>query len=987
MSGAASNSPAAAPRYWRSLAAREQRAEFLQSLQPEFSAPSTTAIDAVSRRGFLKMVGATAALSGLVACTREPVQKIVPYVKQPEEIVPGKPLHYATAMTHGGFAMGILVESHEGHPTKIEGNPTHPSSLGATGIFQQAALYDLYDPDRARAITSGGEGSNLASFQAALEQAMAGPRAERGRGLRILTQSITSSTLTAQLEELLKQFPEARWHQYQPMARDNTLAGAKLVFGRPVETRLHFDRARIVVGLDADFFFTHPDGVVYARRFTDAREPGRDMSRFYAVEPSPSTTGAVADHRLAASAAEIERLAFELASEMGLPLQRSPTPLPERHREWMSALVEDLRSNPGQSIIVAGETQPPQVHALVHLLNHRLGNRGKTTTHADSAETHWVAHLDSIAELRRDLAAGAVTCLIILGGNPVFDAPADLDFADALANVKHTFYLGGEDNETSAACGWHMPESHFLESWGDARAFNGTTSIVQPLISPLYDTHTATQLLHWILHRENRSDYDILRDHWSATRSDGADFETWWRKSLHDGVIAGTELPTLAIEPLQNLPALSGPSASTNSNALEICFRPDPCLWDGRYANNGWLQELPKPFSKVTWDNPALVSPALAHRLQSENGDLVKLEVSGRSQTFPVWITPGQAENSVTVHLGSGRKKVGKVGEGAGFNGYALRTVAASWVAHDVVVSKTGEQFALASVQHSHEVHGRDIVRSTPLAAFLANPEAMQNGHEPAPKRDDTLYNVGEFENADYAWGMAIDLNRCIGCNACMVACQSENNIPVVGKEQVAAGRDMAWIRVDQYFEGDPASPRVHSQPVPCMHCENAPCELVCPVGATLHDHEGLNLQVYNRCVGTRYCSNNCPYKVRRFNFYRYADYDTPSLQPMRNPNVTVRWRGVMEKCTYCLQRISAARIASQLDNRRIKDGEIQTACQQVCPGRAITFGDIHDSRSAVSQLKASPRNYAMLGELNTRPRTTYLGRVRNVSPQLTEAG
>ena len=499
------------------------------------------------------------------------------------------------------------------------------------------------------------------------------------------------------------------------------------------------------------------------------------------------------------------------------------------------------------------------------------------------------------------------------------------------------------------------------------RSFDGTASIIQPLIMPLYDTKTAHELLYAITRKQMRDDYDVVRDYWKSQRA-GSDFEAWWHQSLHDGWIAGSQLPAINIRPRAD-----APSATANLQAqekVEICFRPDPCIWDGRYANNGWLLELPKPFSKITWDNPALISPALARILQLDSGDVVELRTGKRTVTLPVWITPGQAENSVTVHLGLGRSRVGETGTGAGFDSYAIRALPSFWATSDVEIVKTGKRHPLATTQDAHSVHGRDILES----------------HEPLPPRDDTLYNPGEFTNAGYAWGMVINLNTCIGCNACAIACQAENNIPVVGKDQVAVGRDMAWIRIDQYFEGAAENPRIHHQPVPCMHCENAPCELVCPVGATLHDHEGLNLQVYNRCVGTRYCSNNCPYKVRRFNFFRYADYETPSLKPMRNPNVTVRWRGVMEKCTYCLQRISAARIAAQLEDRSIRDGEIKTACQQVCPTEAITFGNINDSNSAVAKLKASSLNFSMLGELNTRPRTTYLTRVANPNPQLESA-
>lgn len=924
---------------------------------PEFPAPWDGKID---RRQFLKWTGLAAAASGLGACTREPIHPIVPYVTRPEEIVPGQPLHYATAMPLDGFAVGLVVESHEGHPTKIEGNPLHPASQGGTSIFEQAALLDLYDPDRPRTVMQGGQISNFPMLLAALDTAMSAQRAKKGAGLRILSHCVTSPTVVAQLESLLRQFPQARWHQFQPLCRDNTLGGAMLAFGRPVETRVHLDRARTIVLFDSDPFFAHPAALSHARQF--ARD--RDTRRYYAAEATPSLAGSVADHRLAISSTRIESLILALAGEIGLAVEPSNAPWSNRERQWVRAAARDLQTSPGSGLVLAGETQPAPVHALVHAINHHLGNTGPALEYAVSADSHWINHRESIAQLVAEMDAGAVECLIILGGNPVFDAPAELDFGEKLKRVTFRVCLGAGPNETSKVCHWFIPESHFLESWGDARAFDGTASIIQPLIRPLYDTKTCCELLHYLLHRQLQDDYAVVRNYWMNHKG-GPDFETWWRQTLHDGCVADSQLPLIKPAPRPNLSPAAG--LPRRDEKLEICFRPDPCLWDGSKANNAWLQELPKPFSKVTWDNPAMISPALAQRLQLDNGDVVELHSRGRVLEAPVWITPGQAENSVTVHLGLGRSQSGTTGTNVGFNGYPLRTASSFWFDSDLEIVKTGHKHLLATTQHSHEVHGRDILES----------------HEPRPSADDTLYNAGEFRNVGYAWGMSINLNTCIACNACVIACQAENNIPVVGKEQVAAGRDMAWIRVDQYFEGAPDNPRIHNQPVPCMHCENAPCELVCPVGATLHDHEGLNLQVYNRCVGTRYCSNNCPYKVRRFNFFRYSDYETPSLKPMRNPNVTVRWRGVMEKCTYCLQRISAARIASQLEDRAIRDREIQTACQQVCPTRAIVFGNINDPNSAVSKLKASPLNFSMLGELNTRPRTTYLKRVSHGNPEL----
>ena len=701
-------------------------------------------------------------------------------------------------MPFNGFATGLVVESHEGHPTKIEGNPGHPSSLGATGIFQQAALLDLYDPDRSRSVANAGQISTFPLFMAALNEALGRQRHRRGAGLRILTQSITSPTLIAQLEDLLRQFPEARWHQYQPLPRDNSLEGARQVFGRPLETRYYFDRAQVILSLDGDFLFDHPASLVHARQFAQGRQPGEKMNRLYVVEATPSITGSVADHRLAASSGEIEEIAFALAS-------------PDNDRQWVRAAADDLRKNPGASLIIAGESQPPAVHAFVHLLNQRLGNVGRALEYATSAETHWVNHRESLQQLVREMDAGTVECLVILGGNPVFDAPVDFEFRERLGRVQFIVHLNTEQNETSAASHWHIPESHFLESWSDARAFDGTTSIVQPLIAPLYDSKTAHEILYFMIHHQTRDDYDIVRDHWRG-RKMGDDFEKSWRQALHDGVIAGSQLPAVQIQPRPVTPSLK-----KREEGLEICFRPDPAIWDGRFANNGWLLELPKPFSKVTWDNPALISPALAERLQLASGDLVELGLDGRRLTLPVWIMPGQAENCITIHPGLGRSHIGRAGKGAGFNGYVLRTSRFLWTAPGVAVVKIGKQHVLATTQHSHNMEGRDIIRSSTLAEFHAGQDVTQKDHEPLPPRDDTLYNPGEFKNPDYAWGMAINLNACIGCNACILACQAENNIPVVGKDQVVAGRDMQWIRVDQYFEGR-ARATARPSPTGSMH-------------------------------------------------------------------------------------------------------------------------------------------------------------------------
>jgi MoCo/4Fe-4S cofactor protein with predicted Tat translocation signal len=972
--------------YWRSLEELAQTKDFQEMLHREFPAQASEFTDEVSRRNFLKLMGASLALAGVTACTRQPMQKIVPYVRQPEEIVPGIPLYFATAMPFDGFGIGLLALSYEGHPTKIEGNPGHPASLGATSIFQQASILDLYDPDRAQAVTNAGEVSSWDFFLTALIGVLEQQQPKHGAGLRILTETVTSPTLASQLQSLLKKYPNAKWHQYQPTARTNRREAALTAFGEAVETRYYFNKARVILSLESDFLFSHPEGLRHTRHFTNGRRVSKAspaMNRLYVVESTPTVTGSMADHRLPISSADVEGFTRALARQLGVSKGTNEnSAVPDSHDEWIAAVARDLQNNRGASIVIAGEQQPSVVHVLAHLINQTFGNFGKTMDFATSAEAQPVDQVQSLRELVQDMDAGGVDCLIMMGGNPVFSAPADFHFADRLSKVKFRVHLSPGLDETSAYCHWHIPESHFLEAWSDVRAFDGTASIIQPLIHPLYDSRSAHDLVEVMMLQPSRLGYDIVRDYWK-TQLHGADFESSWRKALHDGIVAGTELHPrqLQMKISGGVPAAVRQPGDKSAN-LEVSFLPDPGVWDGRFANNGWLQELSKPFTKLTWDNAALVSPALAERMHLSNGDMVELRFKGRSVRAPTWIMPGQAENSVTLHFGYGRTRVGRVGEGTGFNAYALRTSDAMWFGAGLEITKTGGRHLLASTENSHNLHGRDIVRSGTIEDFQERPNFVHTGEE-IPRPDDTLYNLGEFKSNDPAWGMVINLTTCIGCNACVLACQSENNIPVVGKDQVARGRDMLWIRVDQYFQGNLDNPQVSNQPVPCMHCENAPCELVCPVEATLHDHEGLNLQVYNRCVGTRYCSNNCPYKVRRFNFLTYTDYRSESLKPMRNPNVTVRWRGVMEKCTYCIQRIAATRITAKKENRRIGGNEIMTACQQVCPAEAIVFGDMNDPNSNVAKHKAHPLNYSMLGELNTRPRTTYLAKLRNPNPGL----
>jgi molybdopterin-containing oxidoreductase family iron-sulfur binding subunit len=996
-------SAGAGRRYWRSLEEAElaESPEFLERLRREFPEQAATFDDPAGRREFLKRMGASLALAGIgTACTRQPEEAIVPYVRAPEDVVPGRPLHFATAVLDGGYAKGVLVESHMGRPTKVEGNPDHPASLGATDVFGQAAILGLYDPDRSQALKFRGEmAATWNGFLTAMKVVLEAQRPLRGAGIRILTETVTSPTLAAQIESLLAELPEARWHAYQPAGRDNVRGGAVLAFGEPLETHYRFATADVILSLDADFISEEPGSLRYIREFSERRRSPADaaasgMNRLYAVESVPSLTGAMADHRLPLKPSQVEGFARAVAAGVGLAVEGGLT------HPWVAPLVEDLQAHPGRSLVIAGAAQPPVVHALAHLINHRLANQGRTVVSTAPVTAGPADQTASLCALADDMKAGRVDLLLILGGNPAYAAPADVGFASALEAMPRgalRVHLSPYEDETSGRCEWHIPEAHPLESWSDARAFDGTVTVLQPLIAPLYAAaKSAHEVLAALSRRPERTAYEILREHWKDRIA--GDFERGWRRALHDGLIEGTALPDRDATPRLGEWARSAPAPTAG---IELSFRPDPCVGDGRHANNGWLQELPKPLTKLTWDNAALLGPETARRLgiapraETSRGltaDVVELRHRGRVVRAPVWIQPGHPEDAVTVHLGYGRRRAGRVGTGLGFDAYALRTSDAPWFAGGLEVVKTGTTTVLActqdhwAIEADREAHERHLIRPVTNEEYRRDPHVVQAmGHDPKP--EGTLYPPHRYEG--HAWGMTIDLSACVGCNACVTACQAENNIPVVGKDQVARGREMHWIRIDRYHGGDPyraETVQTHHQPVLCMHCENAPCEVVCPVAATVHSDEGLNDMVYNRCVGTRYCANNCPYKVRRFNFFLYQDWSTPSLKMMRNPDVTVRSRGVMEKCTYCVQRINQARIEARREDRAIRDGEVQTACQQACPARAIVFGDVNDPASAVSRRKAEPRNYGLLTDLNTRPRTSYLAQLRNPNPEMPRA-
>jgi molybdopterin-containing oxidoreductase family iron-sulfur binding subunit len=1160
--------------YWRSLEELASREDFHDLMQREFPQGAPRDMTPLTRREFVRLMGASLALAGLAGCAFQPAEKILPYSEQPEHIVPGKPLFYATAMTLGGYAIGVLAESHLGRPVKLEGNPQHPASGGATDPWVQASLLDLYDPERSQNVKRLGENSAWDAFAGSLEAALEGQRAKRGAGLRILTETVTSPTLAAQITRLRALYPLAQWHQWEPISRDNVREGARMAFGEVVDTIYDFSGVTRVVSLDSNFLQEEPGRLVYARQFMDTRRAQRvtqskDKSRFYAIESMPTMTGAVADNRLPLRAGDIEAFTRALAAELGVAGVSGEAPKAgiegEDAAKWVKAIAADLleeKKKNRTSIVITGEHQPPVVQALVHAINKELGNVGKTVNYVAPVEVNPINQKESLQNLTSAINAGTVDMLLILSGNPAYNAPADLKFAEALEKLsrnkdKFTAHLGHYFDETARLCQWHVPQAHYLEAWGDARAFNGTISIQQPLIQPLYEAaRSPIEVLAALLAPSTSaaiqtlpSGYEIVRNYWMSQRggatngrngarvedspsplssqrtgvannggigitstsqggvmtgsgvSNGAPsgFDKWWNKAVHDGLIAGTGLRPRTVTARNSFPA-----ATPAPTGIEITLRTDPSLWDGRFANNAWLQELPAPLTKLVWDNAAHMSPAMAKKNDDlHNGDLIALKTPNGSLVMPVLIVPGHADESITVHLGYGRTLGGQVaageeGQGAGFNTYTIRTMKAMSITSGEI-SRAGGSYQLVTTQEHHLIDPSlpqkpgqvdtfadrkdDILKSANLSEYKSGefphgahhrPPSMyppmwpsdistQNQWADVPGMGPTGYETkgvgdshgkstthnsaaphsapnvtgghgaqgdqkhhaekggaggrtlqdvpadskdgidrshsqkpsvvpqdsiqGKWKKAEnyaqHQWGMSIDLNTCIGCNACTIACQAENNIATVGKTMVGMSREMHWLRIDTYYKGSAENPTPYFQPMLCQHCEKAPCEPVCPVEATSHSAEGINEMTYNRCIGTKYCSNNCPYKVRRFNFLQFADQQTPTIQMMRNPDVTVRSRGVMEKCTFCVQRVNQARIQAEREERAIKDGEVLTACQQACPTNTIVFGNLIDKNSKVRNLRHNDLAFAVLPELSTHPRVTYLAEIRNPNPAL----
>jgi len=974
--------------FWRSLDELSRSETLDELLAQEFPQSPSEQKEGVHRRDFVKLMGASVAMAGLAAC-RQPAEAIVPYVQMPENLIPGKPLFFATAMTLGGVATGVLVESHMNRPTKIEGNPDHPSSLGASDVFMQASILGLYDPDRSQVVRKYGDTATWGDFIGALQPIVTAAKTN-GAGLRLLTQTITSPSLGDQIQKLLAAYPGMKWHQWEAVTRDNVRDGARMAFGADANVAYDFTKANVVVTLGSDFMGEGPGHLRYARDFMSRRRVRKgvtqSINRLYAIEGSMTNTGSVADHRIAVRPSQIESYARQiLAGASDHPV--------------MKALIGDLQANRGASVVIAGDEQPASVHAIAHAINSMLGNIGSTVLVTDPIEVAPTNQLASLTELVRDMNAGAVKALVMLGGNPIFDAPADLKFGEAFEKVPFRAHLSPYYDETSLRCHWHIPETHYLETWGDARAHDGSVTIQQPLIAPLYNGRAASEVVGAMIGGLDQTPYQAVKSYWFAH---GANEQTW-REWLHAGVIPNSA-------PAPRAASAAAPPTTDNrqpTTGFDLEIRHDPTIYDGRFANNAWLQELPKPQTKVTWDNVLVVGPKTAEKIgfgaeerdpmvNAKETRFVELSYRGANIRLPIWVCPGWAEDVATVYFGYGRERGGHVANGPGFNTYGLRTSAAlhGGPGASLKMSEAAPRtYRVACVQEHQSIDPkvvgeRGIIRSASFATYqqhpnFANEEA--HGSEEAEHGSESFYPPYEYKQ--HAWAMSIDTSTCIGCNGCVVACQSENNIATVGKDEVLRERELHWLRIDRYFRGNPDEPEVFHQPVPCMQCEMAPCEPVCPVEATSHSADGLNDMTYNRCVGTRYCSNNCPYKVRRFNFFHYSDYDTPAYKPMRNPDVTVRTRGVMEKCTYCVQRINAAKIEAEKDparpNGRVRDGEVVTACQQACPTQAIVFGDMNDPTSAVAKLKAEPANYVLLEELQTRPRTTYLANIRNPHPSL----
>ncbi|MET0404107.1 MAG: TAT-variant-translocated molybdopterin oxidoreductase [Cystobacter sp.] len=992
--------------YWRSLEEKLGQPEYLEAVRPEFPEGADLPPTGVARRQFMQLLGASLAMAGATACSTRPVdERMVPYTRTPPEMVPGNPLHYASGMTFGGQTSGILVTAREGRPIKVEGNPQHPVNLGAAGVFEQAFLMSLYDPQRARVLRNRKEPRSLRTFGEELSNTLTRfAKANGGSRVRFLTEPNSSPLLGHLSSRIQERLPQARFQGFTGISQDAAHEGTRAVFGQPVHALYDFSRADVVLSLDADFLESRPGNLAYARAFARRRDPAEgNLNRLYACEPRYTITGGMADHRLRVKSRDIFAVAAAIAARVGGDAAGLGTAASQKaqlsaeHQKWVEAVAADLSAHTGRSLVVAGERQPAAVHALAATINAALGNVGQTVRYAPATVTENTSAA-SLIPLVKELESGEVDVLVITAWNPVYRAPADLGLLEVLDPAKNpnrakltVIYTSLFEDETSAYADWFIPAAHELEAWGDGRSHDGTVSIVQPLIQPLFNGVPTAELLALFLDEPYRGSYQLLRDFWSRSSLAGSDFETAWETWVSVGIVPNTATATLTAAPNAGAArALVDAWKAPSQDGLEVNFVSDYKVYDGQFANISWLQELPDPITKVTWDNAAYISPATAKHLNLEPGDVATLTYGGRTLQVPVWIIPGTADDVVVLPLGYGRTGYFEtVAKEVGFNANLVRSVNAPWFDGGAKLEKTPNVHKFSLTQQHWSMEGRPLALDMSVEQFRHEQEEEKHQRSPvfARVRGEQASMLSEFEYKDYKWGMAIDLSRCTGCSACVVACQSENNIPVVGKEQVGRSREMQWLRIDRYFTGDNLhDPEMVMQPVACVHCEKAPCEYVCPVNATVHSDEGLNDMVYNRCVGTRYCSNNCPYKVRRFNYLHYTADKTPTQKMLMNPDVTVRNRGVMEKCTYCVQRIERVRIKARVEKRPIFEKELQTACQQTCPTEAITFGTLNDPNAQVTRHQQDERAYKLLKELGTSPRTTHLIRLRNPNPALASA-
>jgi MoCo/4Fe-4S cofactor protein with predicted Tat translocation signal len=1000
--------------YWKSLNELAENEEYKKYSEREFPEEASELTDQVSRRSFLRVMGASIALAGFAAC-RRPVQKIMPFSEMPEHRVFGKPLFYATANPFQDSLTGLLVKNDEERPTKIEGNETHPGSGGKTSIYDQAGILGMYDPDRSRYIRHNGERADNDDFISFAS----GHFADRDRRVVFISEANSSPTLQRLRARVEEEFNNASWVTYEAFSEDTQLDGTEIAFGSRLRTVNHFDQADVVLALDSDFMnpFGHKNSVEYTRKLTEKRKldsPADSMSRIYSVESTLSNTGSYADHRLRLKASEIPAFTFALAAHLsesvsGLEAFNGITNDFSNH-DWMAVLADELLANTGASIVTAGNGQSADVHAAVAAINLALDNAGSTVTYHEVPHLEQTNQWETFRTLAGELQNGDVDTVVLIGTNPAFTAPADLNFSEALQQAGTVIHLSDYVDETSKLADWHINRAHYLEAWSDGYSFTGARSVIQPQIQPLFGGWSEHEFLNVIIEGEKEDGYDLVRETWNEYYPDN--FERRWRQILHEGLDTEDNFDTVDVSLDNGFPGRIEPYLNTSPvDGIEIVIKPDAKLFDGRFANNGWLQELPEPMTKITWDNVALMSPATARelgipperRLQDKDTQVVRIEAGGETVEIAAWVQPGHADNSITLTVGYGRNGIGRVADGVGVDTYPLRTTEASYY-QPADVSVTGRMYEIACVQDHNNIEGRDMIREATMDEYRENPEfasfesfhgfpvpGLKEARERGEDHPITLFTPRDYPDYEPQWGMAIDLNACNGCGVCTIACQAENNIPVVGKREVGRRRMMHWIRTDRYYEGDEENPKVMHQPIPCMHCELAPCEQVCPVAATVHSDDGMNQMTYNRCIGTRYCANNCPYKVRRFNFFNYSrEYlttgdDPEIIQMAMNPDVTIRFRGVMEKCTYCVQRVSRAKTEERRrsGSRKPVDGAVKTACQQACPSNAIYFGDLTDRDSEVSRAKMNDRNYVMLEELNIRPRTSYLGRIRNPNPDM----